>query len=97
MSNVKAGDLCYIVGSPERSVNGHVITAVRLAPVWVQNLVDDGPVWEISPVLHGRWFLAPEKRLRPIRPQADDATDETLVFAGKPKSDTAPMVTKEAA
>lgn len=71
MNRIKAGDLCYIAGSPVRGVNGHVVTAVR--PL----LGFGGPHWEISPVIDGHWWGCAEERLFPIRPHGDDEQDES--------------------
>lgn len=72
--NCRPGDLCYIFGSPEWSVNGRVVTAVKPLMVGLE------PCWEIMPILDGKWWACPDKRLRPIRDPGDDAKDESTAW-----------------
>jgi hypothetical protein len=104
MSNVEAGDLAVYV----RNGDGVEENVGRFFNVIDSAGVIDGEIsWRVKPLgtayspTHHR-FVSHEgevmdRYLRPIRDPGDDAADETLVFAGKPKSDTAPMVTREAA
>jgi hypothetical protein len=90
--NCKPGDLAIVVDSDANN-EGKIVRCVRLsADNSVYSLVtrrwEYGPVWEIEPHLtnvFGRLCdYCADNQLRPIRPQDDHATDETLLWLPVP-------------
>lgn len=91
--NCKPGDLAVLVRveKPQLEPNiGKLVTVLRAYDAtrwWVRNeqpmLASHAPgVYHQVPV--GNWVIASDPSLRPIRPQADDAQDETLSWLPVP-------------
>ena len=92
--NCKPGDLAVLIRS--RAGNeGKIVRCVRLATsveVMRENLSRAfGPIWLLDgPIIHTDGRAKPYAKdawLRPIRPQPDDAQDETLTWVSVPKND----------
>lgn len=94
--NCKPGDLAVMVRSFAGN-EGKIVRCLRLACegelIAIGWAMDMGPVWYIDMPLRANWGLAVplaiDAFLRPIRDPGDDATDETLVWAGKPQREHA--------
>jgi hypothetical protein len=95
--NCKPGDLAVIVRSVVESNMGRIVRCTRLATAseldqW-RVRTDRGPVWIIEqPIPHtigGAKPFSMDAGLRPIRPQDDDATDETLLWLPVPHKEPA--------
>ncbi|WP_374520358.1 hypothetical protein [Hydrogenophaga sp.] len=93
--NCKPGDLAIVVRS-ENGNAGKVVTCIRLATktdLENEGLFCPDDVWVVDRHLlvtnafgkNGKHVrLCPDSVLRPIRPQADGATDETLTWLPVP-------------
>jgi len=84
--NCKPGDLAVNVGRRSEFV-GEVYLVLRLYDgPWIFTTPEE-PSWWIEH--RGREFHCADADLRPIRPQDDDATDETLLWLPVPTKETA--------
>jgi hypothetical protein len=91
--NCKQGDLAVVVRSGKGLSVGRLVTCIRLSDE--PGLLDEdgtaewGPVWETddhSPTGYGQFHnLWLDSDLRPIRPQDDDAQDESFRWAPAPE------------
>lgn len=81
--NCKPGDLAIVVRGLDLDPppKGAIVRLARISRVW-------SDAWELDPPVFcpvdGREIHVPDHHLRPIRPQADDATDETLTWLDVP-------------
>lgn len=98
MSNVRAGDLAYIVNCDIPENNDRFVTVKEISHEW--SLANNTLVWLVeasSPLMTSNTGLKTrgvirDANLRPIRDQP--GSDETLEWAGKPKDLTAPVPQK---
>jgi hypothetical protein len=91
--NCKPGDLAVIIkgGLSDRNV-GKLVTVIGPTDKIGEWMVRcDRPMnVAIGGIAAGEKFVGPiaDSRLRPIRPQDDDAQDETLIWLGVPQFDS---------
>jgi hypothetical protein len=77
MSNVKAGDLAVIVRAPDDGSGNEWIG--RFVHVLHRFPYGDELVWAADPTPTG-YLAVRDSALRPIRPQSDDARDESWAY-----------------
>jgi len=94
--NCKPGDLAVFVRSMAGN-EGKIVRCIRLATEDELSRTGfnqkDGPVWVVDQAMNCtspgvRLPLGKDRNLRPIRPQPDDAVDETLLWLPVPSEKT---------
>jgi hypothetical protein len=79
--NCKPGDLAILVGGAYPEFIGEVYRVLR--PYDGKRFAADGPAWYVEH--RGEEWHCTDRHIRPIRPQPDDAQDESFKWAPAPE------------